>query len=850
MSTLNPQLNADVSFDRPVQQAPSLLGNLAGLAGDMANTYARTRPTVSATQVKNEALSPFAARMDEIYGMDISQNQKDQMYNSTVREYLVNNPEYRGDISELAGEYGYTLAVEDTTLQVERAFNEWQQSPVGQAATAIVAVRGPTGSIDEQATQTALREYHQEQMSLVIMAEDLANRNTTDGNKWQTLSSDLYSGARRQAEGLVVQASTNPEYLDNPTEVMSALNSAIIAQQAAVREVAEVAGISPSYIEENIAAAIKPLTDLRDTYNNMAGDQTRMMEAIVKAQEFGVMQEFIGINQIYADPVAREIILNSMLSSAVTKENLEPFLDVMRNLDGTGNFNPFNLALPTIPSEVEIVEGTPPLREEKIADLREQIEADPELPQRQMGVFIASIQGNDMSTPDKKAAFETSIMNATLLADALNRPIGYETLNQLLSPDTMRRASQNFEEGSNVQQAILGLISSQVRRHRATFENQDNYEIAVIGGKFTVLREPIATDEFNRPSEIITVGDRQMIPILQGEVTGGVSGAVRNLNLLWSSAKAYPAISGRIANQLNLLNSGVEANVANQTMYDMSAGVSNVTLTDTLGPIARTTTGEANPLIPLIDRTEGGGGYDTLFGFSQREGGPFAGTRVNTMTIEEAIEFSNPDGEYGQWVKNNSPGGVVATPMGRYQFVGRTLRHIADLMNLAPDTVFNKKTQDAMFSFWAARTVRGKSIPAAREALRSQWEGFRSVSDSELDRAIAGFMNLPAVPNYELDRAGGNDRWADNFPQPTSRPDNLTSGGGSINLSTRSAPPVQAATSPTATSTSPRPQTRDPAAASRSLTATQRNQVYSRLRQGGDIQEILAEILGEGEADG
>jgi len=159
-----------------------------------------------------------------------------------------------------------------------------------------------------------------------------------------------------------------------------------------------------------------------------------------------------------------------------------------------------------------------------------------------------------------------------------------------------------------------------------------------------------------------------------------------------------------------------------------------------------TDTGGLAPLLGLIDKTEGGGDYDTLFGFSQREGREFAGVKPSEMTIGELKRFSNPSGRYGQWVKgrlaSSGQRARVATPMGRYQFVGKTLAATAKAMGLPDNTVFDERTQDAMFAFKARQRLQGKTSPEGkRAALRAEWEGFKHASDAELDNAIASFEN-------------------------------------------------------------------------------------------------------------
>lgn len=141
--------------------------------------------------------------------------------------------------------------------------------------------------------------------------------------------------------------------------------------------------------------------------------------------------------------------------------------------------------------------------------------------------------------------------------------------------------------------------------------------------------------------------------------------------------------------------------------------------------------GPIGTLMQLMDEKEGGGSYSTLFGHSQKGDGRFAGVDVSKMTIGEIKKFASPDGEYGAWVKDQV--GRVATPMGRYQFVGSTLKSVASEMGLPDDTVFDAKTQDAMFDFYLnKRLSAGSTIPEKVEQLRGAWEGFKSVPTARL----------------------------------------------------------------------------------------------------------------------
>jgi hypothetical protein len=208
----------------------------------------------------------------------------------------------------------------------------------------------------------------------------------------------------------------------------------------------------------------------------------------------------------------------------------------------------------------------------------------------------------------------------------------------------------------------------------------------------------------------------------------------------------------------------------------------------------RAVTGGDGSLFDLIDATEGGGGYDTLFGYSQKDGGPFSGVSVSNMTLDELAEFSSPQGEYGQWVKANSDGGVVATPMGRHQIVGTTLRAAAEEMGLPGDTVFTPDVQDQIAMHLAKNRLEGQTtMSGKRAALRNEWEGFRKVSDADLDRAITMFESGddiyrtavdPNVPSDVRDTVTGQSGLGVRAPTASER---AASGGSSaskpVNLS-------------------------------------------------------------------
>jgi len=99
---------------------------------------------------------------------------------------------------------------------------------------------------------------------------------------------------------------------------------------------------------------------------------------------------------------------------------------------------------------------------------------------------------------------------------------------------------------------------------------------------------------------------------------------------------------------------------------------------------------------------ESKGDYNALFGFSNRPKGLFSDVKLTDMTLDEALEFSDPDGAYGTYVGLNNEG-TVSTPMGAYQIVGATLRDAKEALGLSGDTKFSQSTQDKIAK-WILKT--------------------------------------------------------------------------------------------------------------------------------------------------
>ncbi|MBB2797812.1 UNVERIFIED_ORG: hypothetical protein GGE36_000807 [Rhizobium etli] len=177
------------------------------------------------------------------------------------------------------------------------------------------------------------------------------------------------------------------------------------------------------------------------------------------------------------------------------------------------------------------------------------------------------------------------------------------------------------------------------------------------------------------------------------------------------------------------------------------ASGSSMPKVDSSGNIAATPTNGDLPssFLAAVDRTEGAGDYDTLFGHAQKDG-PFAGTSISSMPIRDVLAFTDPSGPYAQYVKGKV--GRVATPVGKYQTVGTTLRNAVGALGLDPNAPYDRATQDRVASYLARqRIASADTLPGKIQALRSEWEGFKNIPDAEMAQIVADFQSgATAVP--------------------------------------------------------------------------------------------------------
>ena len=155
----------------------------------------------------------------------------------------------------------------------------------------------------------------------------------------------------------------------------------------------------------------------------------------------------------------------------------------------------------------------------------------------------------------------------------------------------------------------------------------------------------------------------------------------------------------------------------------------------------------------------GQGGYDALLGQAQDNDTPFRDTKITEMTMDQVLEFASPGGDYANYsLTATVPGqqayenGNPATPLGKFQFVGGTLRDIQnrggfEQLGINGSTLFDEETQNKLFSWYVKDTMKasGGDKVTYRDKMRKRFEGFKKkdadgnylVSDQQLDNIHA-----------------------------------------------------------------------------------------------------------------
>lgn len=134
--------------------------------------------------------------------------------------------------------------------------------------------------------------------------------------------------------------------------------------------------------------------------------------------------------------------------------------------------------------------------------------------------------------------------------------------------------------------------------------------------------------------------------------------------------------------------------------------------------------------------------YQTLFGDAQENNTPFKGVDITSMRMADVLDLTKSNGEFHKYNKKEFSKNTTA--VGKYQFIGSTLRDLKKRgvftkLGIDDDTLFDEKTQDKLSAYQAIHRLKDRgdgTISGARKEMRNEWEGFKKISDTELDGII------------------------------------------------------------------------------------------------------------------
>ena len=149
-----------------------------------------------------------------------------------------------------------------------------------------------------------------------------------------------------------------------------------------------------------------------------------------------------------------------------------------------------------------------------------------------------------------------------------------------------------------------------------------------------------------------------------------------------------------------------------------------------------------NSLFRAALKEKEAGSYSTLFADAETTNTPWKGTDITNMKMSDVLDLVKADGEFHKHNKNKHNENTTA--IGKYQFIGSTLRDLKkrgvfDKLGITDDTLFDAATQDSLAAYQAIHRIKDRAkgtLSSARTEMRNEWEGFKKLSNSDLNNII------------------------------------------------------------------------------------------------------------------
>ena len=746
----NPTLESSVRFEQPVERPSGLqaLVNLGGIFLDAASNKPQPRE-LTQSERDNLALQPFANRMADLANA-VPVGRRASISRQAQAEFTAFARENPGLAPEASGLMRDILGIEVTPVETDpnsaliAARNEFAATPEGQIAYVSSVVTKPDGQVDLEATAVNFEAaFMQRQAEEARIAQTNRRLSQSQGNVnlWKSESeaamADFLPAWQQESakcvDNLVGLVVTGDERFDEWGEALSFLRERERVIKDSFRSRALAAGMHPEVYEARVNDATAPIRNLITVMEENMTDQGKILDALKNSAEHGSVTAMLEVfGEIAGLPEFRNEAARQMASDRVFTEGAWTRIqEYYKTASRTNSSSPLDLfsSIPTTTQEA--LAGSIQLSNpDVVAGLREQGQEKIFEHTETAGEAIDTIGIEKLSDPKVQQAVLGHIGMIVNSADALDNPLSVKELERIFRPNGVRVLAAISNSSPDARNALISFTTTQIRRNQSQINSSlaglpEGVNVSYNSGRAVLsvdVEQFLGTEEGLRFEDYVSQLEGKTVQSLtQEELLRSMS----NFSRAWG--QKISAIQDNAASYNFLVGTGrhisPEFTTEVPTRLEQDTGVSQPGL---------------RPILALLDRTEGGGNYDTLFGHSQRPGGQFAGVKITEMTLGELREFANVRGAYGQWVKGQV--GRVATPMGRYQFVGTTLFALADKLGIPDTAVFTPELQDALFAYHARVTLsRRNTIEGKRAAMRAEWEGFKHVSDAELDAAIRAF---------------------------------------------------------------------------------------------------------------
>ena len=721
------------AFENPVEQT-SIISGVADLAGGFIRSLGtQTAPAkLTADERFGAALMAFQGEKGLIF------NPKDPAsFQKYMVEFTLKNPDLDGQAKSYAEGLGITLAT-SATQQFTYAQN-LLNSDEFHNNVALQEQLHPDWSVDQLQT-AALDEVTKNN----ALDARIANHNRNESNKWLDVENDYQLNVDQITNSLQVMLRVaNKDQVQTPEELQQVRDY----YHEAIRNINIPPGVSGADWSEFQTTYVSQITNVLEgslsLTDGISEDTSKAIDAILgKAVAQGklpasLLMEFKG----NADGTFSG--LNSVLQEFSKQlEAGKPFFD---NYTAAIDYT-FDELLEWV-TEFEF-QG---------ADYLDRVDLTKFDALDNLGKLdsLASDNRKLSTVTMEPAEASLSILNVIEKVDSLldsSIPPGH--VNRIYSKGFFTNLANvneaNPELGSILSERAHDGLARQISTATIGIQSQASQAGFILHTDGTVTVDP--TKQLPQMQDVVNLyfnGDWDAAIAAKGRFSGpaGIGARIygltvpfaelsETLNEIKIGAKFVASLEGKVQT--------LEDTVPTLLAPEVVTSSREVQLADDTG--ARTPTD--SPMTGLIDSVEGLGKYDTLFNSGQGKSTPMRGYDITTKTIDELIEFSSSTGVYGAYQKATHPitlpDGTItfATPMGRYQFVGTTLKDVADRMGLARDTVFTQEVQDAMFDFHMRTTLgRHSTMEGKMEAVRGQWDGLNSslITDKQLVRAIEAF---------------------------------------------------------------------------------------------------------------